>query len=43
MNEIRSCPPMHIKADLRSFDLASLGKFDVIHIDPPWKEYKKKS
>lgn len=30
---------MYIKADLREFDLTTLGEFDVIVIDPPWKEY----
>lgn len=33
-------PPMYLKADLKSFDLNSLGtKFDVILIEPPLEEY----
>uniref|UniRef100_A0A8C9GIT9 N(6)-adenosine-methyltransferase non-catalytic subunit METTL14 n=1 Tax=Piliocolobus tephrosceles TaxID=591936 RepID=A0A8C9GIT9_9PRIM len=36
----RSTPARYIKCDLRTFDLGSLDmKFDVILIDPPWKEY----
>ncbi|CAD8211045.1 unnamed protein product [Paramecium octaurelia] len=35
-------PPNYIKADLRTFDLQQLGKFDVILIDPPWAEYAKR-
>lgn len=32
--------PMQLKVDLKQFDLTTLGhKFDVILIDPPWKEY----
>ncbi len=38
--ESRHTPPMCLNADLRAFDLRSLGtKFDVIYIDPPWEEY----
>ncbi|KAF8822846.1 putative N6-adenosine-methyltransferase [Cardiosporidium cionae] len=36
----RATPAQHIHADLRMFDLSSLGtKFDVILVDPPWFEY----
>ncbi|SOV17001.1 mRNA methyltransferase, putative [Plasmodium sp. gorilla clade G2] len=36
----RSTPARYIRCDLRTFDLGSLDtKFDVILIDPPWKEY----
>ncbi|SCN63452.1 mRNA methyltransferase, putative [Plasmodium chabaudi adami] len=36
----RSTPARYIKCDLRNFDLSSLDmKFDIILIDPPWKEY----
>jgi hypothetical protein len=29
--------------DLKSFDLTSLGtKWDVILIDPPWEEYRRR-
>lgn len=36
-------PPMHVKCDLKTFDLGSLGsKFDVILIDPPWEEYVRR-
>eukprot|EP00340_Litonotus_pictus_P002010 CAMPEP_0170525056 /NCGR_PEP_ID=MMETSP0209-20121228/10519_1 /TAXON_ID=665100 ORGANISM="Litonotus pictus, Strain P1" /NCGR_SAMPLE_ID=MMETSP0209 /ASSEMBLY_ACC=CAM_ASM_000301 /LENGTH=423 /DNA_ID=CAMNT_0010814097 /DNA_START=93 /DNA_END=1360 /DNA_ORIENTATION=+ len=41
-NEIlnkRATPAMCLKADLKTFDLSSLGKFDVILIDPPWQDY----
>lgn len=33
----RNHPSVYIKDDLKEFDLASLGKFDVIYCDPPWK------
>jgi hypothetical protein len=37
--ENRATPPTYLKADLRTFDLKSLGtKFDVILIDPPLQE-----
>jgi 16S rRNA G966 N2-methylase RsmD len=39
----RNHPPVYIKTDLQSFDLASLGKFDVIYCDPPWEEYERKA
>ena len=39
MLKIRNHPPMYHKADLKKFDITSLGKFDVILIDPPWEEY----
>ena len=32
-------PSVFIKADLKEFDLGSLGKFDAIYCDPPWAEY----
>ncbi|SBT49717.1 methyltransferase, putative [Plasmodium ovale wallikeri] len=36
----RSTPARYIRCDLRTFDLGNLDvKFDVILIDPPWKEY----
>lgn len=36
--------PMWIQADLKTYDLRSLGTlFDVIYIDPPWEEYAKRS
>lgn len=41
-NEIinkRATPATYLKTNLKSFDLSSLGKFDVILIDPPWEEY----
>lgn len=31
---------MVLKTDLKRLNLAELGKFDVIMMDPPWKEYK---
>ena len=47
---LRNHPPMYIKADLKTFDLTSLGKvkydfyiqFDAIYIDPPWNEYSQR-
>ena len=39
---IRNPPAMHIKADLKEFDLSQMGQFDVILMDPPWKEYEKR-
>lgn len=33
---------MYLKCDLKSFDLSSLGKFDVILIDPPLPEYHRR-
>ena len=38
----RNTPARYIKADLKDFDLPSLGRFDVILIDPPWEEYSKR-
>lgn len=38
----RATPPMYIKADLKTFDIKQLGKFDVILVDPPWEEYYKR-
>ena len=40
--EKRATPPMALQCDLKTYDLASLGKFDVILIDPPWEEYKRR-
>jgi mRNA m6A methyltransferase non-catalytic subunit len=34
---------MYLKADLKKFDLTQLGLFDVILMDPPWKEYYKRA
>jgi len=34
----RQTPPICIKADLKLFNLSSIGKFDVILIDPPREE-----
>ncbi len=39
----RATPPMYIKADLKTFDLSTLGKFDVILVDPPWEEYSRRA
>jgi N6-adenosine-specific RNA methylase IME4 len=36
----RATPPMWLKCDLKGYDLSTLGKFDVILMDPPLKEYK---
>ena len=34
---------MWLKCDLKTFDLSSLGKFDVILIDPPLPEYYRRA
>lgn len=39
----RATPPMWIKCDLKTFDLSTLGKFDVILIDPPLNEYYRRA
>ena len=39
----RATPPMWLKCDLKTFDLSSLGKFDVILIDPPLPEYYRRA
>lgn len=38
----RATPPIYYKADLKILDLSTLGKFDVIMIDPPLEEYAKR-
>ena len=38
----RNPPPMYLKADLKKFDIRSLGQFDCILIDPPWEEYYRR-
>ena len=39
----RAMPPTFKKVDLKTFDLTTLGtKFDVIMIDPPWEEYRRR-
>ena len=39
----RATPPTYKKVDLKTFDLTTLGtKFDVILIDPPWEEYRRR-
>lgn len=38
----RNPPPCYIKTDLKTYDLVSLGKFDIIYMDPPWQEYSKR-
>ncbi|KAJ1959353.1 N6-adenosine-methyltransferase subunit mettl14 [Dispira parvispora] len=37
--------PMALKADLKTFDLTTLGRhfFDVIVLDPPWLEYSQRA
>jgi N6-adenosine-specific RNA methylase IME4 len=39
----RATPPMWIKCDLKTFDLSTLGKFDVVLIDPPIPEYARRA
>ena len=44
MVDSRRTPPMYVQADLKSFDLRSLGtKFDLIYLDPPWEEYARRA
>eukprot|EP01126_Amoeba_proteus_P034198 TRINITY_DN3394_c0_g1_i3.p1 TRINITY_DN3394_c0_g1~~TRINITY_DN3394_c0_g1_i3.p1 ORF type:complete len:303 (-),score=60.18 TRINITY_DN3394_c0_g1_i3:79-987(-) len=38
--KLRATPPFYINIDLKKIDLSELGaQFDVILVDPPWKEY----
>ena len=39
----RATPPMWLKCDLKTYDLSTLGKFDVILIDPPLPEYYRRA
>ena len=40
----RATPPTYKKVDLKTFDLTTLGtKFDVVLIDPPWEEYRRRA
>ena len=39
----RATPPMWISCDLKNYDLSTLGKFDVILIDPPLPEYHRRA
>ena len=39
----RNHPPMYLKERVKELDLPQLGEFDVIMIDPPWEEYKKRA
>ena len=39
----RATAPTYKKVDLKTFDLTTLGtKFDVIVVDPPWEEYRRR-
>ena len=39
----RATEPTYKKVDLHTFDLTTLGtKFDVILVDPPWEEYRRR-
>jgi len=41
---VRATQPMYLKADLRTFDLSSLGsKFDVVLVTPPLEEYQRRA
>lgn len=33
---LQALPPQWVNADLRDFDVTTLGKFDVLVADPPW-------
>jgi N6-adenosine-specific RNA methylase IME4 len=39
----RATPAMWAKCDLKNYDLSTLGKFDVIMIDPPLPEYQRRT
>jgi 16S rRNA G966 N2-methylase RsmD len=39
----RNHPAVFIKENLKEYDLSTLGKFDLIYCDPPWKEYEKRA
>eukprot|EP00919_Chromeraceae_sp_WS-2016_P036957 GHVR01087868.1.p1 GENE.GHVR01087868.1~~GHVR01087868.1.p1 ORF type:complete len:290 (+),score=62.68 GHVR01087868.1:50-919(+) len=40
----RATPQQYLQTDLSTFDLTSLGtKFDVILVDPPWHEYRRRA
>lgn len=39
----RATPAMWIQCDLKTYDLSTLGKFDVILIDPPLPEYYRRA
>eukprot|EP01127_Copromyxa_protea_P021825 TRINITY_DN7610_c0_g1_i1.p1 TRINITY_DN7610_c0_g1~~TRINITY_DN7610_c0_g1_i1.p1 ORF type:complete len:530 (-),score=94.84 TRINITY_DN7610_c0_g1_i1:60-1649(-) len=42
--QLRNTPPFYLQQDLKTFDLSQLGaQFDVIIVDPPWKEYYLRS
>ena len=39
----RATDPTYLQCDLKTFDLTRIGtKFDVILIDPPWEEYRRR-
>lgn len=38
----RNHPAVHLKADIFKLDLTGFPQFDVIVVDPPWEEYKKR-
>ena len=42
---LRATPPTCKRVDLKTFELSDSGlrsKFDVILIDPPWDEYRRR-
>lgn len=39
----RNHPAMYIKSRVKDQDFSELGQFDVIVVDPPWEEYKKRA
>lgn len=38
----RAHPAVHLKADIFKLDLSNFPQFDVVMIDPPWEEYKRR-
>lgn len=38
----RATPAQYLKCDLKNFDLSTIGKYDVILLDPPIPEYQRR-
>lgn len=38
----RAHPAVHLKVDIFKLDFTQLPQFDIVLIDPPWEEYKKR-
>ena len=42
MLQKRATPAQYLKCDIKNFDLSTMGKYDVILIDPPLPEYQRR-